>query len=320
MRRRQKALSSAVVAAVSSALLLTAAAPAPARPAGQGAETLRAIEAVTGTGDIARPTAAGAGKAAVTATESGQGSVSVAVPSTSSDAVEIVAPDGGKLRLDLPNGRQVQGVTSENGTVVYTGAGPATDIAVQPTTDGGARALVALKDDTAPREHRFGLELPEGFGMRPANDGGYDIGFLADGIEVTAGHIDPAWAKDADGEDVATEYHLDGRDLVQSVEHDSDTAFPVVADPKVTWGRGIYAKYNRAETKRMAKGMTKAKYAAALCGFLPGVVGAGCALTVYDSLGSITSTFKNADKAGKCVKMKYSLPPPIPLQWNTTKC
>ncbi|WP_103510109.1 hypothetical protein [Streptomyces sp. SM13] len=70
----------------------------------------------------------------------------------------------------------------------------------------------------------------------------------------------------------------------------------------------------------MAKGMTKAKYAAALCGFLPGVVGAGCALTVYDSLGSITSTFKNADKAGKCVKMKYSLPPPIPLQWNTTKC
>ncbi|WP_103510110.1 hypothetical protein [Streptomyces sp. SM13] len=69
---------------------------------------------------------------------------------------------------------------------------------------------MALKDDTAPREHRFGLELPEGFGLRPANDGGYDIGFPADGIEVTAGHIDPAWAKDADGEDVA--------------------------DPKVTWG------------------------------------------------------------------------------------
>ncbi|MEU3057146.1 hypothetical protein [Streptomyces griseus] len=290
MRRRQKALSSAVVAAVSSALLLTAAAPAPARPAGQGSETLRAIEAATGTGDIARPTAAGEGRAAATATETGQGSVSVTVPSTSSEAVEIVAPDGGKLRLVLPSGRQVQGVTSENGTVVYTGAGRSTDIAVQPTTDGGARALVALKDDTAPREHRFGLDLPEGFGLRPAEDGGYDIGFVADGIEVTAGHIAPAWAKDAGGNDVTTEYRLDGGDLV------------------------------RAETKRMAKGMTKAKYAAALCGFLPGVVGAGCALTVYDSLGSITNTFKNADKAGKCVKMKYSLPPPIPLQWNTTKC
>ncbi|MEU9711040.1 hypothetical protein AB0E21_20895 [Streptomyces sp. NPDC047967] len=304
---------------MSSTVLLAAAAPAPAESTGPQEEVAQAIEAATGTGDIALSVAAG-GKASVAVTETGQGATRVVVPSASSEAVEITAPGGKTLRLGLPDEQSVTGVKSPSGTVVYTGAGRSTDVAVQPTADGGARALVVLKDGSAPQEHRFELGLPEGFGLRAAEDGGYDIGFVSEGVEAMVGHIDPAWAKDANGRAVDTSYRVDGGTLVQSVEYEDSTAFPVVADPKVTWGWGIYVKYNRAETKRMAKGMSKSKYAAALCGFLPGVVGGGCALVVYDSLGSITNTFKNAGKSGKCVKMKYSLPPPVPLQWNTTKC
>lgn len=237
MRHQRRKLSSAIVAAVSSTVLLAAAAPAPAESTGPQEEVAQAIEAATGTGDIALSVAAG-GKASVAVTETGQGATRVVVPSASSEAVEITAPGGKTLRLGLPDEQSVTGVKSPSGTVVYTGAGRSTDVAVQPTADGGARALVVLKDGSAPQEHRFELGLPEGFGLRAAEDGGYDIGFVSEGVEAMVGHIDPAWAKDANGRAVDTSYRVDGGTLVQSVEYEDSTAFPVVADPKVTWGWG----------------------------------------------------------------------------------
>ena len=43
--------------------------------------------------------------------------------------------------------------------------------------------------------------------------------------------IDPAWVKDANGKPVDTHYEVDGSSLIQVVDFDENTAFPVVADP-----------------------------------------------------------------------------------------
>lgn len=49
------------------------------------------------------------------------------------------------------------------------------------------------------------------------------------------GTIEAPWAVDAKGQPVGTAYSIDGNTLVQTVEIQADTAFPVVADPSFSW-------------------------------------------------------------------------------------
>lgn len=51
------------------------------------------------------------------------------------------------------------------------------------------------------------------------------------------GGFTPAWATDANGNDVPTRYELNGSTLTQIVDHQSaDVAYPVVADPAYSRG------------------------------------------------------------------------------------
>lgn len=43
--------------------------------------------------------------------------------------------------------------------------------------------------------------------------------------------FEPAWAKDANGESLNSYYKIEGNSLIQVVDFDENTAFPVVADP-----------------------------------------------------------------------------------------
>lgn len=54
--------------------------------------------------------------------------------------------------------------------------------------------------------------------------------------------IQPAWAKDADGKEIDTHYEIRDNELVQIVEFDENTRFPVVADP--TFSGYYYRKKN----------------------------------------------------------------------------
>lgn len=49
------------------------------------------------------------------------------------------------------------------------------------------------------------------------------------------GTIDAPWAVDANGQPVETAYSIEGHTLVQTVEIQADTAFPVIADPSFSW-------------------------------------------------------------------------------------
>lgn len=51
------------------------------------------------------------------------------------------------------------------------------------------------------------------------------------GGEVISTFSSP-WAKDANGKPVPTSYRLEGNVPVQTIQTDTSTAYPVVADPK----------------------------------------------------------------------------------------
>ena len=95
----------------------------------------------------------------------------------------------------------------------------------------------------------------------------------------------PCWArsthrgrKDTNGRAVPTSYRIEGGSLVQKVTTTTDTAFPVVADPKVSYGWNIYIKFNKTEVKNLKNKVAYADSAVGLCGLLVNPVAAiGCA-------------------------------------------
>jgi hypothetical protein len=125
------------------------------------------------------------------------------------------------------------------------------------------------------------------------------------GVATGIGHIDAPWARDASGHAVVTHYSLDGGDLVQRIRFSNDTVFPVVADPKYTWGIAtgtVY--YDRGETRSLKTQAYAETVAAGICAFFgPETAGAACVLS-----GAVMLQWSyvagNAYGDGKCVKIK----------------
>ena len=69
--------------------------------------------------------------------------------------------------------------------------------------------------------------------------------------------IDQAWAKDADGNPVATHYEVNGDSITQVVDATPTARFPVIADPRIryTW-YGFSVDFTRHETNVLAAGFT----------------------------------------------------------------
>ncbi|OEJ22459.1 hypothetical protein BGK67_33535 [Streptomyces subrutilus] len=215
------------------------------------------------------PAADAAGKAV---TQTGGTRVTVTMPSSADGLIEAKSDSGDTVRIGLKGAAKgVSPVTSGTGTVVYQNVAAATDLSVQATSDGGVRTLVTLKDRSASTEHRFPLELQAGVTLIDDGAGGYLMARdSSDGFGETIGALEAPWAKDAAGRPVPTSYRLEGNTLVQTVQTSSDTTFPVVADPKITYGAGIYFNATGAE-------WTSYGIAAGSVGYFANV--AGCAFT-----------------------------------------
>ncbi|MFD0271355.1 hypothetical protein ACFVGY_33010 [Streptomyces sp. NPDC127106] len=215
-------------------------------------QAVATVQKATGTTDVAPDSTTGT----VMATD--RGVVTVTTPASAEGRVTVAASDGSAVTMTLPAAVNAAGTTSAAGTTVYPNAAAHTDLATQATVDGGARALVTLKNADAPTTQRFDLGLPDGATLVADGTGGYDIVTSANGAGAVArGHIDAPWAKDANGNAVPTSYSLDGNTLVQTIETGPDTAYPVVADPHYTWGiisGTVY--FNKEETKVLALGGT----------------------------------------------------------------
>lgn len=92
--------------------------------------------------------------------------------------------------------------------------------------DATIQAHTVIEEAEAPMEFTYDISVPAGGKMEVV--GSAVLILDADGQMV--GGVAPAWAKDADGRDVATHYEVDGNRLTQVVEHRGAT-YPVVADP-----------------------------------------------------------------------------------------
>ncbi|GAA1112529.1 hypothetical protein GCM10009582_07570 [Arthrobacter flavus] len=100
-------------------------------------------------------------------------------------------------------------------------------------TSSGSQSIIKIESAAAAKEYRFPLEVPEGAVARVLADGAVEIS-AEDGSAL--GSVQAPWAIDANGRSVPTSFEIEGNTLVQTVEHNSTTAFPVVADPSTVWG------------------------------------------------------------------------------------
>jgi hypothetical protein len=311
IRLSRRAATAAVALLSSTTLLLTAApsALASGKPVDNASRIASVVEKATGTGSIAASTQT-QGAVATTTVSTRSGSVTTVVPEQAQGRIQLAGPDGESMSLSLPAASNSSGVKAGNGTIVYPDAGQATDLAVQPTTQGGARALIKLNDASAPKTQRFTLNLPVGATAVPDRNGGFElVRPVSDGAEVI-GTVAAPWAKDANGKPVRTSYKLDGNQLIQTIDTNAKTAFPVVADPTVSLGWAVYVRWNKDEVHnvatKIAGGVAVGDF---LCDQIPNHTAQGfCKAVGGATLLHLGNVFSNAAKENKCVEVKCEGP------------
>jgi len=166
----------------------------------------------------------------------------VAIPRRAADGVDIAG-----LTVRLPGAADdAPAVKLDAGTVVYPSPGNYAN-AVQATDDGGLRALVVIETPNAPVDYRFPIDGATHLVANP--DGTIDV-HNGDTRVVT---VEPAWARDRNGAIVPTEYRIDGTTIIQTVHH-RNAAHPVIADPRIGFGRWIYVRLSPWEQKTIIEG------------------------------------------------------------------
>lgn len=298
------------ISAITIAAVLASVSPAAANTAApdarQAATAAALVESVTGTAELA--TTSGTSSTSAKTTVRGQfGDVVISAPADSSGKIEATAADGSTLRLGLPEAGKVTGAKAGAGTIVYPNAAHATDFAVQPISDGRVRTLVTLKNASAPSEYRFDLDLPEGTRLAADGNGGFNITTGNASGATVLGAIEAPWAQDANGAEVPTGYHLEGNALIQTVTPGKDAAFPIVADPSVSFGTGVYIKFNKSEVWELRNKVSYLPSAAAACGLLVVPAAAvACAGISGAALVNIQNVWKYAAANDRCVEIKMT--------------
>ena len=109
----------------------------------------------------------------------------------------------------------------------------------------GAQMLTVLSGSDSLAE--FALSLPTGWVL---DDSG--AGFTIESADgrLTYGAVEAPWAIDAAGRSLPSRYTLAGTILTQHV-NTAGAAYPIVADPKPTFGSGVYLNLWGAEIKTL---------------------------------------------------------------------
>ncbi|ALJ21068.1 hypothetical protein [Microbacterium sp. No. 7] len=184
------------------------------------ADALAAVDEIDGSLLLTPTDDAGVGSVEV-----GQGTV--AVPTSPDDDITMSARGQDVLSVRLPMADDAaNAVVMEDGTVIYPGEEFSGSVIV---SDIGVQMLTTIAGPESPVAYSYELSLEPGQTLRIVEDGAVVVN--GDGSIVAA--VAQPWARDADGEEVATHYEVDGSTLIQIVDHASaeGVAYPVVADP-----------------------------------------------------------------------------------------
>lgn len=197
--------------------------------------------------------------------------------------------ENGNYSMSLPEEvSEEKGVLSKNGTIIYTSDEKEVTVGVQPMMEKvnnvsfeGVRTTITIEDASASKEYSFKYNLQEGSKLVTAAEylgEEFDTGevYIVDENNEITTIIDKAWAKDANGNDIETYYKINANELVQVVNFDENTAFPVVADPSawkvvkcvaaITWlvGSSVFAAAKIVKIKKYIKALGGIKATAEL--------------------------------------------------------
>lgn len=184
-----------------------------------------------------------------------QGADEVVVPLDPAHGI-LLSGAGGDLGIGLPNSDDAsQGEVLAGGIVAYENGDGSTTVPVL-KDDGSVQIVTVIEEPTAPHRYEYVLDLPVGATIELAKEGHILIWDI-DG-NLLAGAVAP-WATGADGSAATTYFEVDGSTLVQIVEHEPTTAFPVIADPWL--GKNLFGK---VEKNRRGLFQKKATYSSVL--------------------------------------------------------
>lgn len=167
------------------------------------------------------------------------------------DAADTISVEGTNqtVEVGIPGSENPDAVAIGD-QVVYPSIDVDTDMVAQATEDGGVQMILAIQSDAAPEEFGFPFE---GSTLEMNEDGSVNVSQnidLGEGeiVPAVVGLVEPAWAVDANGNEVPTQYRIEGDTLIQVVDVGPETAFPVTADPKFTKGwTGLFVRWYRNE-------------------------------------------------------------------------
>lgn len=181
----------------------------------------------------------------------------VLIPGDGDEGI-ITETESGTIEMGLPDEvTDSEGILTDNGTVVYNPKNEDVAVGVQALSEGtgsnkweAVRVLVEIEKAAANKEYSYNYNLPDGYKLIDAEiwyntfiaptlegdinkDDYFTPGevYIIDNEGMVIETIDPAWAYDANNNAVPTHYEVRGSELVQIVDFDENSAFPIVADP-----------------------------------------------------------------------------------------
>ena len=207
----------------------------------------------------------------------------------SKPAAAVTTEGGTKLGVSLA-GASAPGSVEKNGAHLYKGVARDVDAAVL-SENGTVQFVTILNTERAGSTQRYSLDLPAGTHLEAVGSGF----FIVDGKAIV-GVIAAPWAKDASGRSLSTSYTVDGSTLVQHI-NTQDAQYPIVADPKISYGWYVYIRFNPLERREISLAVGAAggaigsgiicaeggPLAVILCGAVGGVAAAVIFEFVYDS-------------------------------------
>jgi hypothetical protein len=153
--------------------------------------------------------------------------VNVTIPTNPSNQVQMRRDGSPGFSIQLPFSSNASSVeVVDEGFVSYDNRNFSSTAAVL-KQDGSLQVLSIIESSTAPISYEYSFALPEGAAI--IRSGGGLLIINADGLVAA---VAPAWALDAEGQEVPSHYVVSGQTIIQIVDHRSeDYSYPVVADP-----------------------------------------------------------------------------------------
>ena len=174
-------------------------------------------------------------------------------------------------------------------------------------TDYGTQTILKIPSANSPHKYAFDINLPGNAELSLNDDGSV----LIVGTNGPIGAFATPWAVDANGAPVETEFHVEGKTLVQTVKFSEQTAFPVIADPdfgSAWWG--WFWRATKAETRSIAASGSVAAVTGTLSAFCRAVPYAPAAAACVAAAGLAAAAAQNAARQavskGKC--LAFNLP------------